>query len=60
MKKIVYLSLGFVIFGGALTLSEVDIISEARAECGSIWSTCSETEVTTLESELESSSSDDE
>lgn len=55
MKKLAYGTLALAIFAGAAVVSDVRLINEARAECTSIWASCSESEVSELSSELESS-----
>ncbi len=53
MKKFTYATLALAIFAGAAIVSEVPLVEEARAECSSIWASCSESETSELQSELD-------
>ena len=53
MKKLTYAALSLAIFAGAAIVSEVPLVEEARAECSSIWASCSESETSELQSELD-------
>ena len=53
MKNALYITLGLAIFAGAVGVSDVRLVDEARAECSSVWATCSESETTELQRELD-------
>lgn len=54
MKKLGYFAFALTVFAGAAALSGTPLIDEARADCTSIWATCSESDVNELDRELSS------